>query len=857
MASTLASTLVSTQITAQMISNCDLLDSSSLSPPSPVENFMTKKKLFASSLSDLLATTVESTEMSGAPAAPAMSVTSVTMSVAPHRKSSFIMPSHAPPAEKFALDLGFLKQMQQIRPPWEPSNGKQTEDVLAALVYYRTYSRGGERWWKCIQRVVEGCFRIQQEHYGRLRKAWKPRVAQKLAQEMYVRMFKMKFLPPGRGLWAMGTPIIEEKGLVAALNNCAFVSTKDLDKNPCEPFTFMMDASMLGVGVGADLKGAGKLKIFKPVAPGETFVIPDTREGWVESVRLLIHSHCKPNRIQVKFDYSAIRKEGVPLTTFGGISAGPGPLIKLHKQLRETLGRYIGTTLDSRGIADIFNLVGAAVVSGNIRRSAEILFGEANDKDFLNLKNADVFPERNAHGTGWSWMSNNSLYARLGMDYTEAAERIVSNGEPGFIWLENSRNYSRMRDTERDGKDYRVGGANPCVEQSLESWEMCNLVEVFPNHHKDMKDYLESLRCACLYVKTVTLLPSHWEKTNEVMMRNRRIGVSLSGLAQFLATRSLDELKDWMTAGYDRLKELDKEFSEMFCVPLSIKMTTIKPSGTVSLIAGATPGMHFPISNYYIRRVTLSRTSEYVSKLAAAGYKIETSVYDPDNSVVVEIPVSAGDKVRFQRDVSMWEQLSLAAFIQRHWADNQVSCTVTFDREREGPQIPQALNYFQYQLKSISFLPSTETSKTYKIFGKLADEHAAALSEEDANDSHKLFSLPRMWTVKYKADEDATFIEFDCHATEKIISKTLEAIGAAGYRVDSHLVTPYKQMPYEPISKEEYTAIASQLKPVKWDDSYDDSNNNNSSNSSSSGVDAAIPDSLMYCDSERCIMMSV
>lgn len=53
----------------------------------------------------------------------------------------------------------------------------------------------------------------------------------------------------------------------------------------------------------------------------------------------------------------------------------------------------------------------------------------------------------------------------------------------------------------------------------------------------------------------------------------------------------------------------------------------------------------------------------------------------------------------------MWEQLSLAAFMQRYWADNQVSCTITFDPATEGKQLKAALETFQYQLKGVSFLP--------------------------------------------------------------------------------------------------------------------------------------------------------
>lgn len=72
----------------------------------------------------------------------------------------------------------------------------------------------------------------------------------------YDRIFNMKFLPPGRGLWAMGSPITEDRQLYAALNNCAFVSTSNLRDGPARPFCFLMDAAMLGVGVGFDTAGA-------------------------------------------------------------------------------------------------------------------------------------------------------------------------------------------------------------------------------------------------------------------------------------------------------------------------------------------------------------------------------------------------------------------------------------------------------------------------------------------------------------------------------------------------------------------------------------------------------------------------
>ena len=160
-----------------------------------------------------------------------------------------------------------------------------------------------------------------------------------------------------------------------------------------------------------------------------------------------------------------------------------------------------------------------------------------------------------------------------------------------------------------------------------------------------------------------------------------------------------------MENGYDVIQEWDKVYSDWFAVPKSIKTTSVKPSGTVSLLVGATPGMHYPESRFYIRRMRLSKHSELIEPLRKAGYKLEPAFGSEDSTMVVEVPVDVGEGIRTAAELSIWEQFSLAAFLQRHWADNQVSCTATFDPETEADQLSYVLNYFQYRLKGISLLP--------------------------------------------------------------------------------------------------------------------------------------------------------
>ena len=603
---------------------------------------------------------------------------------------------------KFKLSENFINKYKRKKAPFG-FNG------LGELVYMRTYSRikengKNERWWETVQRVVEGTYTMQMNHIESHQLGWNPWQAQKSAQDMYERIFNMKFLPPGRGLWAMGTPITEERNLYAALNNCAFVSTDNLKEDLSKPFCFLMDASMVGVGVGFDTKGAEQFVVRGPKTDRdvETYVIPDTREGWVESVRRLLDSYFL-GITSVDFDYTQIREEGAPIKGFGGVSSGYEPLKEVHDAIRECLDKNVGEPITITTIVDIMNLIGKCVVAGNVRRTAEIVFGDPSSEEYINLKNYKKNPHREMYG----WTSNNSVFAELGQDYTDIAERINDNGEPGLAWLDNMKHYSRMKNGG-DNKDHRVSGGNPCLEQSLESYELCCLVETFPHNHKDLDDYLTTLKYAYLYAKTVTLGKTHWPETNRVMLRNRRIGCSVSGIAQFITHRGQGELRRWLETGYDKLQEYDKGYSDWFAVPRSIKTTSVKPSGTVSLLAGATPGLHYPESRFYIRRIRLSNMSPLLKPLEKAGYNIEPAFGSEDSTVVIEVPVDVGEGIRTVSEVPMWEQMALAAFMQRYWADNQVSCTVTFDPKTEGSQIATALNYFQYQLKGISFLPKLE-----------------------------------------------------------------------------------------------------------------------------------------------------
>ena len=611
----------------------------------------------------------------------------------------------------FRLSDDFITSYKEKKAPFGYTDA--AGNSVGEITFLRTYSRlkedgTKETWVDVCERVINGMYSIQKDHCKSQRLPWNDAKAQASAKEAFDRLFNLKWTPPGRGLWVMGTDIVNKQRNSAALQNCAFVSTAEMTKaNPARPFAFLMEASMLGVGVGFDDKGADKdFTIYEPKGD-EVHVIPDDREGWVDSVALLINAYLRADQKNPVFDYKEIRPAGTPIKTFGGTAAGHEPLEKLHNYIHKLFKGRAGEKVTRTDIADIGNLIGVCVVSGNVRRSAELLIGRLDDDTFLNLKNPERFPQRNSYdpaSPGWAWMSNNSVETSVGQNLDSIVEGIARNGEPGVIWMDVSRKYGRLIDPPNN-KDWRAAGYNPCAEQTLESFECCTLVETYIGRHDDLEDFKRTLKFAYLYAKTVTLLPTHWEETNAIMQRNRRIGTSMSGVANFADSVGLPVLREWMDTGYAVVQNYDRSYSEWLGIRESIKTTTIKPSGTVSILAGESPGVHWtPGGEYFLRAIRFGNADPMLPLFKMANYRVEPAVENPDTTSVVFFPIKSKAK-RSEKDVSIYEKISLASTAQRHWSDNSVSVTISFNAETEKNEVGTALHMYDGQLKTVSFLP--------------------------------------------------------------------------------------------------------------------------------------------------------
>lgn len=638
--------------------------------------------------------------------------------------------------------------------PWE-------HNPFGHLIFLSKYSRvkrdgTKETWTDVVRRCVEGVYSIQKDWCFSQSIPWDEAKAHRSAAEMFRLIYTFKFTPPGRGLWMMGTEFVHDRMGAAALQNCAFVSSRrEQGATEADSFldaaAFLMEASMLGVGVGFDTLASGRVPMVSPsdLGTGEVeYVVPDTREGWVASTVALLRHFLEADVPMPRFDYSQIRPEGEPIKGFGGTAAGPKPLKRLHTSLEEAYWSLIERVVpewewmdeskhrdqwdeslyrvDERFVVDVMNMIGCCVVAGNVRRSAEIALGDP-DSDFRYLK--DIVSETGealhpiAEGrSGHYWASNNSIvltnhHTSNGFDYDSLLTSIERNGEPGIVWLDVSRDYGRLSDPP-NGKDRRALGTNPCGEQTLESYEMCNLVETYPSNHGSEEEFSRTLKFAYLYAKSVTLLPTHWERTNAIMLRNRRIGTSMTGVFQFAEEHGLPRLRRWMEHGYDTIQHYDEIYSEWLCIRESIKTTSIKPSGTVSKVvtstfrgdryAGISAGVHAPVARRWIQHVTFGANDPVLDALYRAGYDIEPS-HQQEGSFVARIPVQ-GPPIRTQDEVTVWEKAALAAEVQAMWADNSVSVTLDFNPD-EAPHIPRLLHAFEGQFKAVSFLNRGDGTK--------------------------------------------------------------------------------------------------------------------------------------------------
>jgi len=573
---------------------------------------------------------------------------------------------------------------------------------IGYIVYKRTYARRlkegeeeTEEFADTIERVLRGC--DKQLGVG---------FTKKEEDELRDIFLELKGSVAGRFLWQLGTKTVDKLGLFS-LQNCSFTVVN----HPIEPFVWAMDALMLGSGVGFNIqrehvyqlpKLPKKKVVIKRVAGADAdFIVPDTRQGWVKLLGKVLKAYFLSGK---GFSYSTmcVRGAGTPIIGFGGTASGPEILVAGIENICKVLQGRRGKRARPIDCLDVMNIIGEIVVAGGIRRSAQIAIGDMDDFEFLNAKRWDL-----GNIPNWRANSNNTVVCD---DFSKLPEQFWEgyrgNGEPyGLINIANARKTGRAGETQY--LDSEVEGVNPCGEQFLADRETCCLAEIFLPNIGSKEELLRVSKYLYRINKHSLALKCHQPSTEKIVHANMRMGIGITGYCM-----SSEEQKGWLSETYEALRVFDVEYSAANNFPVSIKLTTVKPSGTLSLLAGVTPGGHPGFSEFHIRRVRISSDSKLIDVCRKNGYKIEyVKNFDGTENrttYVVEFPCKLPSHATFSKDISAIQQLEIVKRLQEEWSDNAVSVTVYYARE-ELSEIREwlAVNYNK-NIKSLSFLLHSE-----------------------------------------------------------------------------------------------------------------------------------------------------
>lgn len=586
------------------------------------------------------------------------------------------------------IDPYFVQKYRNKGVPWGP---------VGYVTYKRTYARRindstqTEEWFETLERVCNGLLKIGAIY------------TQEEIQELYDIMFNLEGVVSGRALWQLGTTTVDKIG-ADSLINCWCVAINNL-----EAFEFMFNELMLGGGVGFSILPEHvyqlptvkfKPRIIRNDVHDVDFIVPDNREGWVELLHRIFQAVFYTGKDLI-YSTDCIRSKGAPIQGFGGTASGPEDLVKGLNEIINVLSSRLGQKLRPIDALDICNIIGAIVVAGNVRRSAELSLGDSTDLDYMYAKNwkAGIIPS-------WRSMSNNSIEAT---DFERISETFWNgyngDGEPyGLINLYNHRNYGRLIDGLKIAMDAKVVGINPCSEISLENFECCNLAEIFLPNIRDLEHFKKVARLLYMAQKSISAMQYSHPRTQEVVSRNHRLGLGITG---YLQSKFQGDSSTFDSV-YRYIRDFDGYYSEILGVQPSIKLTTVKPSGTLSLLPGVTPGGHPAFAPFYIRRIRFASADPIVQMCRESGLIVEPVIQldgkQNFDTMVVSFPVKSHEDAVCNYEITAIDQLETLKFLQTWWSDNSVSVTIYYKSE-ELPLIKKWLSdNYNTEIKSVSFL---------------------------------------------------------------------------------------------------------------------------------------------------------
>ena len=513
-----------------------------------------------------------------------------------------------------------------------------SQRILSDITVYMKYAKflpeknRRETWEELVTRNKE----MHQKKY--------PQIKDEI-EEVYQMVYDKKILPSMRSLQFGGKPIEISPNRIY---NCAYLP---IDHPDAFSETMFLLLGGTGVGFSVQKHHVEKLPEIKRPNPNRTrrYLIGDSIEGWADAIKVLIESYLGIKSSTPVFDFSDIRQKGALLVTSGGKAPGPQPLKDcIHNITKVFEDKMDGDKLSPIETHDIVCHIADAVLAGGIRRAALISLFSADDDEMISCKSGSWWESNPQRGR-----ANNSavlLRHKVTQEYfMDLWKRIELSGagEPG-IYLSNDKDW----------------GTNPCCEIGLRPYQFCNLCEVNASDIESQEDFEKRVKGAA-FIGTLQAgytdfhyLRDIWKRTTE---KDALIGVGMTGIGSGVV------LGYDMKSAAQAVKEENERVAKLLGINKAARTTTVKPSGTSSLVLGTSSGIHAWHNDFYLRRIRVGKNEAIYSYLAINHPElVEDEYFRPHDTAVITIPQKApeGSILRYE---SVFQMLDRVKKVSQEW----------------------------------------------------------------------------------------------------------------------------------------------------------------------------------------------
>jgi ribonucleoside-triphosphate reductase (thioredoxin) len=574
-----------------------------------------------------------------------------------------------------------------------------SQEILSDITVFTKYARYSptlgrrETWEELVTRNKE----MHQRKY--------PQLFEEI-EDAYKFVYAKKVLPSMRSLQFGGRSIELNN---SRIYNCAYAPVDSI-----EVFSEAMFLLLGGTGVGYSVQrqDVRKLPIVNGCIPGNSkrFVVGDSIEGWADAVKVLFESYVFGKRVP-RFDYSDIRPKGAMLVTSGGKAPGPEPLKNCLDRIERVLSDSVGKRLTTLQCHDIMCHIADAVLAGGIRRAALISLFSMDDEEMLTCKSGPWWEQNPQRGRA----NNSAVVLRHRVrkhDFLELWKKVEQSGsgEPGIIFTND-----------------KTWGTNPCAEIGLRPFQFCNLCEVNVSDVADQAD-LESRCKAAAFIGTLQAgytdfhyLRDIWRDTTE---KDALLGVGMTGIA----SNRCANLNLMLAANV--VVEENIRVAHRIGINEAARTTTVKPSGTASLVLGCSSGIHAWHNDYYVRRMRVGK-NESIYKYLKENHPelVEDEHFRPEQQAVISVPQKAPDGAIYRTE-SVFDLLERVKRWNLHWVapghrdgqnSHNVSATISI-KDGEWQSVGEWMWQNRDSYTGLSVLPYDGGSYIQAPFENISEE---------------------------------------------------------------------------------------------------------------------------------------